>query len=142
MPLWILKRWLKKIKTTPQRGKSGGGEEKRAPQLDNSALTAPRSADVCMTEMEEEEVYAKEEDGGIKTGKTEVTEAMEEDVCIKEEVLAELRALCRYTVYLLYWHKSTNTDAEAGTKVQILTQKLGFAGAATRYRPYTFVPTR
>jgi hypothetical protein len=30
----------------------------------------------------------------------------------------------RYSIYLLYQYKSTNTAAEAGTKVQILTQKL------------------
>jgi hypothetical protein len=42
------------------------------------------------------------------------------------------RRSCRCSVYLLYWYKSTNTDADAGaqftcftsTKVRILTQKL------------------
>ena len=109
MPLWILKRWLKTNKSTPQEKKSGGGKEKRASQRDNSALTAPRSADVCATETEEEDAYAKEEDGGIQTAKKGKKEAKEEDVCIKEEVLEELRTLCRYTVYF------------TGTKVQILT---------------------
>jgi hypothetical protein len=32
--------------------------------------------------------------------------------------------MARHSVYLLHWYKSTNTDAETGTKVQILTQKL------------------
>ena len=37
-----------------------------------------------------------------------------------------------YSVYLLYWYKSTNTDANAGATVQLLTQTLcaGVAGAS------------
>jgi hypothetical protein len=34
-----------------------------------------------------------------------------------------LCARSRYSIYLLYWCKTTNSDAEAGTKVRTLTQK-------------------
>ena len=42
--------------------------------------------------------------------------------------------LCRYSVYLLYWHKSTNTDALTCTKVQILTLRTHCRKGCQGYR--------
>ena len=42
---------------------------------------------------------------------------------LHQRVLPRRTDGARYYICLLYWYNSTNTDAKAGTKVQILTQK-------------------